>query len=237
VKECVTGALSFNGQRCTALKMLFVHSSLKDAFLEKFSREVESLKMGMPWEKGVKLTPLPEDTRIEYLRRVIEDARANGAEVINADGGAHNANFFYPAVLWGVSSKARLWREEQFGPVVPVTSFDDISAPLEYVVDSDFGQQVSIFGHDQKRMAALMDTLVNQVCRVNVNTQCQRGPDVLPFTGRKDSAEGTLSVSDALRVFSIRTLVAAKDSPQNKELINGIVRGRKSKFLSTDFIL
>lgn len=237
VKECVTGSLSFNGQRCTALKMLFVHSSFKDAFLEKFVREVESLKMGMPWEKGVKLTPLPEDTRIEYLKEAIEDAVASGAKVVNAHGGTHNANFFYPAVMWGVNSRARLWREEQFGPVVPMTSFDDISAPLDYVVNSDFGQQVSIFGHDQKRMAALMDTLVNQVCRVNVNTQCQRGPDVLPFTGRKDSAEGTLSVSDALRVFSIRTLVAAKDSPSNKDLINGIVRGRKSKFLSTDFIL
>ncbi|KAF0124585.1 MAG: glyceraldehyde-3-phosphate dehydrogenase (NADP) [Elusimicrobia bacterium] len=168
---------------------------------------------------------------------VLEDAEANGAKVVNAHGGAHNANFFYPAVLWGVNDKARLWREEQFGPVVPMTSFEDISAPLDYVVNSDFGQQVSIFGHDQKRMAALMDTLVNQVCRVNINTQCQRGPDVLPFTGRKDSAEGTLSVSDALRVFSIRTLVAARDSAPNKELINGIVRGRKSKFLSTDFIL
>ncbi|HOI41804.1 MAG TPA: NADP-dependent glyceraldehyde-3-phosphate dehydrogenase [Elusimicrobiales bacterium] len=237
VKECVTGSLSFNGQRCTALKMMFVHSSFKDAFLEKFVREVESLRMGMPWEKGVKLTPLPEDSRIEYLKEAIEDAQAHGAKVVNAHGGTHNANFFYPAVLWGVNDKARLWREEQFGPVVPMTSFDDISAPLDYVVDSDFGQQVSIFGHDQKRMAALMDTLVNQVCRVNINSQCQRGPDVLPFTGRKDSAEGTLSVSDALRVFSIRTLVAAKDSAPNKELINGIVRGRKSKFLSTDFIL
>ena len=82
-----------------------------------------------------------------------------------------------------------------------------------------------------------MDPLVNQVCRVNVNSQCQRGPDVFPFTGRKDSAEGTLSVSDALRVFTIRTLVAAKDLPENKRIISSIVKERKSKFLSTDFIL
>ncbi|HSV92379.1 MAG TPA: hypothetical protein VLH81_04855, partial [Desulfobacterales bacterium] len=55
----------------------------------------------------------------------------------------------------------------------------------------------------------LLDALANQVCRVNLNAQCQRGPDVYPFTGRKDSAEGTLSVSDALRCFSIRSMVAA----------------------------
>ena len=57
---------------------------------------------------------------------------------------------------------------------------------------------------------------------------------MFPFTGRKDSAEGTLSVSDALRVFSIRTLVAAKDMEINKRLLNAILRERKSNFLSTD---
>jgi glyceraldehyde-3-phosphate dehydrogenase (NADP+) len=75
------------------------------------------------------------------------------------------------------------------------------------------------------------------VCRVNINSQCQRGPDTFPFTGRKDSAEGTLSVSDALRVFSIRTLVAAKGTEANKTILTRIVRERKSNFLSTDFIL
>ena len=79
--------------------------------------------------------------------------------------------------------------------------------------------------------------LVNQVCRVNINSQCQRGPDTFPFTGRKDSAEGTLSVSDALRVFTIRTLVAAKDIEANRRIIKSIVTERKSRFLSTDFIL
>ncbi|MEJ2643239.1 MAG: aldehyde dehydrogenase family protein [Desulfosarcinaceae bacterium] len=61
--------------------------------------------------------------------------------------------------------------------------------------------------------------------------------DTFPFTGRKDSAEGTLSVSDALRVFSIRTLVAAKQTDLNKQIITRIVRDHKSKFLATDFIL
>jgi glyceraldehyde-3-phosphate dehydrogenase (NADP+) len=82
-----------------------------------------------------------------------------------------------------------------------------------------------------------VDALVNQVCRVNINSQCQRGPDAFPFTGRKDSAEGTLSVSDALRVFSIRTVVATRGTEPNKELLRHIVRERSSAFLSTDFIL
>ena len=79
-------------------------------------------------------------------------------------------------------------------------------------------------------MAQLIDPLVNQVCRLNVNSQCQRGPDKYPFNGRKDSAEGTLSVTDALRVFSIRTTVAFKDSGINREIVNDILDNRKSNF-------
>ena len=83
----------------------------------------------------------------------------------------------------------------------------------------------------------LIDPLVNQVCRVNINSQCQRGPDTFPFPGRKDSGEGTLSVSDALRFFYIRSLVAAKTSQLNEEIIGNILTGRHSKFLSTDYVL
>ncbi|OPZ85020.1 MAG: NADP-dependent glyceraldehyde-3-phosphate dehydrogenase [bacterium ADurb.Bin429] len=108
---------------------------------------------------------------------------------------------------------------------------------MHYVTESNYGQQVSIFGADSAQIAALIDPLVNQVCRVNINSQCQRGPDTFPFTGRKDSAEGTLSVSDALRVFTIRTLVAAKQTDENKRIITEIVREHQSTFLSTDFLL
>ncbi|MEI7528946.1 MAG: NADP-dependent glyceraldehyde-3-phosphate dehydrogenase [Elusimicrobiota bacterium] len=237
VSETLTGALSFNGQRCTALKILFVHRSAQSEFLEKLVTAIEEMKLGMPWEPKVKITPLPEDEKAPYLAEVIADAKQHGAKVINESGGTTNGNFVYPAVVYPVTEKMRLWSEEQFGPVIPVVPFSDIKEPLKYVVDSNFGQQVSVFGRDMDKIAPMLDTLVNQVCRVNVNSQCQRGPDVFPFTGRKDSAEGTLSVSDALRVFSIRTLVAAKESDANKALIRGILRDRKSKFLSTDFIL
>ena len=237
VSECLAGALSYNGQRCTALKILFVHRSVQSEFQKKLVTAIGDMKLGMPWEPKVMFTPLPEEEKVPYLAEVIADAKKHGAKVINEGGGLSNGNFVYPAVVYPVNDKMRLWREEQFGPVVPVVPFSDIKEPLKYVVDSNFGQQVSVFGRNLEEIAPMLDTLVNQVCRVNINCQCQRGPDVFPFTGRKDSAEGTLSVSDALRVFSIRTLVAAKDSDANKKLIRGILRSRKSKFLSTDFIL
>jgi glyceraldehyde-3-phosphate dehydrogenase (NADP+) len=237
VKECILGTLSFNGQRCTALKILFVHRNVVEEFLEKFTAAVGALKFGMPWDEGVFLTPLAEPEKTAYFTDLVEDAKKFGATVVNEAGGTVNGSFFYPAVVYPITSEMRLYHEEQFGPVIPVVVYDDLETPIDYIVKSNYGQQVSIFGQDRSAIADLIDPLVNQVCRVNLNSQCQRGPDVFPFTGRKDSAVGTLSVSDALRSFSIRTIVAAKDTEVNKSLITDIVRERHSNFLSTDFIL
>ncbi|MBA9079556.1 NADP-dependent glyceraldehyde-3-phosphate dehydrogenase [Rufibacter quisquiliarum] len=236
VDETVLGALSFNGQRCTALKIIFVHRSKVDAFLEQLTAAVGKLKYGMPWEKGVALTPLPEPHKPAYLQECIEDALAHGARVVNEGGGTSFESFVYPAILYPVNEKMKLYREEQFGPLVPVVPFDDIEEPIQYLIESTHGQQVSIFSQNHEELSLLVDPLVNQVSRVNINCQCQRGPDVFPFTGRKDSAEGTLSVVDALRSFSIRSLVATKLNENNKQLLNQIVSDGNSNFLSTKFI-
>jgi len=107
---------------------------------------------------------------------------------------------------------------------------------VDAIVASHFGQQMSIFSRNAEVVGKLTDHMVNQVSRVNINSQCERGPDVFPFTGRKDSAEGTLSVHDALRSFSIRSLAAAKGGDANKALLKDIVRNRRSNFLSNDFL-
>lgn len=236
VKECLLGTLSFNGQRCTALKIIFVHEAIAADFLNKLNAAIAGLKVGMPWTPEVMITPLPEDGKTQYLSELVSDAISKGAQVTNASGGAAVETLFYPAVLYPVSPEMRVFTEEQFGPIIPVVPFTEVETPVRYIEESNFGQQVSIFSKNPDLIAQMVDPLVNQVSRVNINSQCQRGPDTFPFTGRKDSAEGTLSVTDALRVFSIRTLVAAKDNDTNKELLTKIVRERKSNFLSTDFI-
>ncbi len=213
-----------------------MHSKIIDGFLDRFTAALAALRFGMPWEEDVGITPLPEPGKPEYLGGLVQDALSCGAEVVNEAGGEIQKTFFYPAVVFPVDPKARLYHEEQFGPVIPVCAFDDPAEPVAHITESEYGQQVSLFGQDPKTMGRLIDPLVNQVCRINLNSQCQRGPDTFPFTGRKGSAEGTLSVSDALRVFSIRTLVAAKMQPRNEELVRRIVRDRHSTFLSTDFI-
>lgn len=236
VQETVLGSLSFNGQRCTALKIIFIHRSLADEFLKLLSAAVAKLKFGMPWVEGVSLTPLPEPHKPAYLKECIEDAITHGASVINAHGGTTNESFVYPAIVYPVNKDMKLYTEEQFGPVIPVVPFDDLEETIEYLIESTHGQQVSIFSNDHVEVAALIDPLINQVSRVNINCQCQRGPDAFPFTGRKDSAEGTLSVVDALRSFSIRSLVATKLNESNKLLINEIIDGNNSNFLSTKYL-
>ncbi|HEN8797735.1 TPA: NADP-dependent glyceraldehyde-3-phosphate dehydrogenase [Pseudomonas putida] len=236
VEEAVTGALSFNGQRCTALKILFVHEDVVQPFLDKFQRKLAALKPGMPWEPGVALTPLPEPGKVDYLDGLVSDATAKGAHVLNTGGGQSRGSFFYPALLYPVNSDMRVYHEEQFGPLVPVVPYRDLQTVIDYVLDSDYGQQLSLFGNDPATIGSLVDIFANQVGRININAQCQRGPDTYPFNGRKNSAEGTLSVHDALRVFSIRTLVATRFQEANKELISEIIRNRQSSFLTTDYI-
>ena len=237
IKEAVLGSLSFNGQRCTALKLFMVHESIAEDFVQRFGVEINKLKPGMPWDEKVNITPLPEPQKPGYLADVIADAVAKGARIVNEGGGTAAGPLVFPALLFPVREGMKLWREEQFGPVVPVASFAKVEEAIQYIIESDHGQQVSIFGSDSQEVADLIDQLVNQVSRVNINAQCQRGPDTFPFTGRKDSAEGTLSVYDALRSFSIRTVVATKHTDANKLILNEIVDGQESSFLSTRFIL
>jgi glyceraldehyde-3-phosphate dehydrogenase (NADP+) len=236
ISECIMGSLSFNGQRCTALKILFVHRSIIQEFISQFNAEINKLKPGMPWDSSVGLTPLPEPGKTDYLTELVQDAKQHGAAIVNDNGGAVLKTFFYPAVLYPVNDRMRVYYEEQFGPVIPIVAFDSVDETIDYVVKSNFGQQVSIFGKDSKTIARLVDSFASQVGRINLNAQCQRGPDTYPFNGRKDSAEGTLSVADALRVFSIRTLVAAKSTDANKAIIGQIIRNRESSFISTDYI-
>ena len=237
INECIAGTLSFNGQRCTALKILYVHEDIVDEFNKRFSAKVDALKFGNPWDDGAKLTPLPEPNKPEYIQELIDDATKKGAKILNAKGGETTNNYIFPAVLYPVSKEMRVYEEEQFGPVIPIVPFNDIEQPLDDMAESNYGQQVSVFGKDIKTLSPLIDTLVNLVCRVNLNSSCQRGPDVYPFTGRKDSAFSTLSVHDALRSFSIRTFVASKDNDYNNAILNELLDKKSSNFISTDYIL
>jgi glyceraldehyde-3-phosphate dehydrogenase (NADP+) len=116
VREIVAGALSSNGQRCTGLKLTFVHSSIADVFLEKLSEAINALPIGLPWDQGVKLTPMPEFHKAETMQALVDDAVNKGAQVVNADGGSACETLYFPAVVYPVRPGMELYTKEQFGP-------------------------------------------------------------------------------------------------------------------------
>ncbi|MFO8236630.1 MAG: aldehyde dehydrogenase family protein [Bacteroidales bacterium] len=226
VRQCLKGALTFNGQRCTALKILFVHSSIVDKFLGRLKFEIEKIKIGMPWDEDVTITPIPDAERIKYLSELVHDARNKGALVLNDNGGYHDKSLFFPTLLYPVDSSMSIYHEEQFGPVIPVVTFDDIQEPIRYVWQSKYGQQISLFGNDRATMNYVVSSVLHQTGRVNLNTICQRGPDQFPFTGRKDSAKSILSVKDALAEFSMPGIVAVKDDYEGIEMLSAVLKGK-----------
>ena len=245
VEQTVLGSTSYNGQRCTAIKLLMLHESVVDAFIPLFVAKINNLKSGLPWEAGVAITPLPEGPKkIKFLENLIADAVTHGASVINSvhadrmavqsilnlaaeedhatlgNGGDVHGLLMKPAVVFPVTSAMRLWHEEQFGPVIPIAVYTDISDVHEYIAAMPYGQQASIFtSTSDEDSARLVDTLASVVGRININTQCGRSPDTLPFSGRRSSALGTMSVTEALEAFSVPVVMAGKHNAINTKIM------------------
>jgi glyceraldehyde-3-phosphate dehydrogenase (NADP+) len=237
LEETILGSLSFNGQRCTALKLLFVPTAHAGTFAQEFAERVESLTVGLPWQtsKGAysKITPLPNQKRVDYMKSLIDDATSKGAKILNKDGGSviggPDSTLMVPAVLYPVTPEMNIYMEEQFGPVIPIAPYMDIETVLEYGREGKYGQQVSIFtGERNAGMAAdLLDKFAPVFGKINVNSQCGRSPDTVPFSGRRSSAMGVMSVKDALREFSIPTVVAYKEKGPNSSIVGKIEKSSR----------
>jgi glyceraldehyde-3-phosphate dehydrogenase (NADP+) len=228
-KECAQGALAFNGQHCTALKMHFVHDSVYERFLEAFIEAVESMKIGMPWEDGVQITPLAEPNKTEWLEELKENAISLGAKWVNAPARGtpcRLGNLYLPAILSDVPNAAKLAQVEQFGPLIPVRRFSDVREPVTYVEESPYRQQASVFGQAAEA-AWIVDALSPLLSGVNINAQCGRRPDTFAFGDRKDFAAGILSIRDGLRAFSVSSSVSVKSDAERSEAgaIRSLLRG------------
>ncbi|KAL7503431.1 hypothetical protein ACHAXN_001990 [Cyclotella atomus] len=248
LKETMAGTLSFNGQRCTALKLLFLPEGAAEQFANKVARKVESMSIGLPWEKMAdgkysQITPLPNKSRIEYMQALIQDAVSKGARIINKDGGKvlggqdSESTLMVPAVLYPVTSQMRIYEEEQFGPIIPIATYASLDSVLTYAREGKYGQQVSIFTaaandkSDQSKVATLVDRFSTVFSKININSQCGRSPDTAPFSGRRSSAMGVMSVMEALHEFSVPTVVSYKDEGRNGVVVDGVEK--MSNFMQT----
>jgi len=237
VGDIVTGALSYNGQRCTALKIIFVPRGHGADIANAIAKRVEKLFVGMPWETSLgaysQITPLPTQGRIDYMNDLLDDALSKGATIVNKDGGEtghHEAvesphdtsKLMVPAVLYNVSPDMRVYTEEQFGPIVPIVEYDSIDEVLSYGLSSEYAQQVAMFTNQATSEAVtIVDTFSAVYGKINVNSQCGRSPDSVPFSARKSSGMGVMSIEDALKEFSVPTVVSYKHEG-TKSVVEGI---------------
>ncbi|EKE27466.1 MAG: hypothetical protein ACD_3C00205G0019 [uncultured bacterium (gcode 4)] len=217
VKQALAGSLSFNWQRCTALKILFIQDEVFDEFAKEYLLQLSKLKFWFPFEKWVNLTPIPDLDHLDFLESLIADAKGKWATIINECWWKRVWSYLHPAVMIWVEKWMRIYDTEQFWPIVPMVRFGKLDEVKDYIKESKYWQQSSVFFWEDSNaweVKELIRFLSNQVCRVNLNTQCQRSPDSLPFSGRKDSALRTLSLKDALEVFSIPMFVASDEKSQ-----------------------
>lgn len=98
---------------------------------------------------------------LRALTALLDDAVADGARILNPGGGTAAGALFYPVVVYPVTPAMRLYREEQFGPLIPIMSFEDLDAALDYVATSEHDQQVSLFARDPDLIGRMADSLVN----------------------------------------------------------------------------
>lgn len=210
-------SLAYNGQRCTAHKIFFVHEDIYDLFVSGFVDKVEQLKIGMPDGPYVRvgdkhmiadgnwadITPMPEFNKIQYMQDLIEDARRKWARIANKYGWEAYEALMIPAVLTGVTNEMEIYWKEQFGPIVPIVKYKDVSEVTAFMEKSDYAQQAALYGDKNSgEMLILRQAATSTYGRTNINSPCQRWPDVFLFAGRKNSGMKALSVEQALKVFT-----------------------------------
>lgn len=232
VEECIRGSTTFSGQRCTAIKLILIQNSLAHVFVSAFRSGINRLKCGIPWDADVTITPLSQPGKIDYLQSLLLDAQDKGAGIVNEieGGGTVQGSLMIPAILFPVNSSMRIWNEEQFGPVIPIAVYEDINEIIDYLKHMPYGLQISLFTGNGTSVSSLVDLLASSVGRININMQCSRSPDILPFSGRRSSANGTLSITESLKTFSVETVVATKCNEENNRILDDITR--QSNFLA-----
>ncbi|MBA2539330.1 MAG: aldehyde dehydrogenase family protein [Deltaproteobacteria bacterium] len=204
----VKGSLGFNGQRCTAEKIIFAPAGAEgDALVAAIAKRVTALPLGMPWDPVAAITPLPEPQKLEVMWGLIGDAVAKGARIANDGGGRGYYSIMRPAVLDRVALGMKIYDEEQFGPVVPIVRYERVQEVIDWHVRSPYGQQAGIHGPDSPTRGDLAMALTSYVARVNLDDVCQRGPDTFGFTAADKSGHGTLSIRAALLSFSRSVIV------------------------------
>ena len=187
----VWGAFVNAGQACLSVERCYVHRSLHDPFLKACTEKTKMLRVGNGMDPEIDVGPMIQERQLRVVESHVEDAKARGARVLA--GGSRlpdlGANFYAPTVLAEVTHEMRIMREETFGPVLPVMSFDDDEEAVRLANDSEFGLAASVWTRDRARGERLARRIHAGTVMVNDVVSCF-GISEAPHGGVKASGVG-----------------------------------------------
>lgn len=192
-KDIVAGAFSYSGQRCTAIKRVITTNDIADKISMLIKKEVEKLTIGLPLDNPV-IVPLIDLQSANYVQELIQEAIDKKAIALTPI--KNKKNLLWPVVLDKVTTDMRVAWEEPFGPVLPIIRINSVEEMIEVANKSNFGLQTTIYSKNEELAYNLAFQL--EVGTVNINRRTQRGPDVLPFLGVKDSGFGVQGIKETL---------------------------------------
>ena len=196
--------MALAGQACIAIKRVYVHDSIYDAVCDELGRLARKTVVGDGLEPGTQMGPIQNKAQFERVKGFLEDARRNGTIVAGGGVLERDGYFVQPTIVRDISDDARLVREEQFGPVLPVLRYSDIDDAIARANDTDFGLGGSVWSSDRER-AFEVATRVN-AGMVWVNQHLDVALDT-PFAGAKQSGLGVEMGQDGLEEFTQATII------------------------------
>jgi succinate-semialdehyde dehydrogenase/glutarate-semialdehyde dehydrogenase len=188
VEGAVIAKMRNIGEACTAANRFHVAAPIAQEFSERLAGKLGAMKVGRGTEDGVQVGPLIDATQREKVAELVDDAVGRGAQALTGGHALDGAGYFYdPTVLAGVPDGARLLREEIFGPVAPVKTFESEDEAIAAANDTEFGLVAYLFTRDLKRALRVVEGL--QTGMIGLNQGLVSNP-AAPFGGVKQSGFG-----------------------------------------------
>ncbi|MCF1460183.1 betaine-aldehyde dehydrogenase [Agrobacterium vitis] len=207
VDSAISGAMLANfystGQVCSNGTRVFVHTAIKQVFLERLKARTEAIVIGDPQDEATQMGPLVSMAQREKVLSYIDKGKAEGATLITGGGIPNSASgtgaFIQPTVFADVTDSMTIAREEIFGPVMCVLDFDDETDVIARANASEFGLAGGVFTADITRAHRVVDQLEAGTLWINTYNLC---PVEMPFGGSKQSGFGRENSLAALEHYS-----------------------------------
>jgi len=201
------GAFTYAGQTCISVQRMFIHQSVFEAFLSRFTEAARGLKVGDPLDPETQLGPMVDRAQAERTERWVREAEELGGRVLM--GGRAEGNFFPPTVLVETPREARVCSNEAFAPLVVAFPFREFDEAIREVNDSLYGLQTGVFTNDLSHAWQAFEEL--EVGGVVINDVPTYRIDHMPYGGVKDSGLGREGLRWAIEdMTELRIMVLAQ---------------------------